>query len=86
MITVFKYLVTPETFVIRMPANSIILSAVNQNEQIVIYAQVDTEAPIADHKITCLMTGEQMHSAMMTFVGTVLLKHIVVHVFDRGEK
>lgn len=88
MITVHKYAVKTAQNTVKMPRGAIILSAKNQNEELVLYAQVDTDAQMVDRRICCLATGEPMHSSLMTFIDTVLLENdqFVCHVFDRGEK
>ena len=69
---------------VRMPKGAKILSAESQNDEIVIYALIDTNAEIIDRHIRVIPTGVTTNGLYdMYFIGTVKLYEgaLMFHVF-----
>lgn len=98
MHTIHKYVVTPPRFgftTITMPRHAEPLSVGIQGDHIVLWANVDTEEPMVEHRICVFATGERLAlehlRAPERFLGTVQFPGpLVFHVFcaargGRGE-
>lgn len=85
-IRIYKYIVTPR-HPTTMPAGAIILSVGEQNDEIVCWAIVDTEATNAERYISAFPTGDLAPtSGHRSFIGTVQRRDgLVFHFFDFGE-
>lgn len=75
-----------------MPRNATILDIQNQRrdltpDRIVLWALVDPNEVKVNHKFKLVMTGEQVTSDVIDYLGTVQLhdNELVVHIFDMGE-
>ena len=77
MKTVYKYGLKTGKNKVVMPNNSVVLSAENVCDEIVIYARVDTNAELETRKFEVYNTGQEVNEYDLTFIGTVL--------FDAGE-
>jgi hypothetical protein len=85
MKTIFKYPieVTDEQKV-KLPSDSLIISAINQNGQLVIYALVDTEEKDTEEKtIRIFGTGHpcDVEEFDYNFLGSVVTGDFVWHIF-----
>ena len=85
MRSIFKYAlrVTDEQ-TLTLPANAEILSVANQNENIVLYALVDTSVKgLQNHTIYIHGTGHVVYGDSLAFIGTVVLHggRLMFHVF-----
>jgi hypothetical protein len=86
---VYKYTLQPEEEqVVEFPKNTIILSAINQFDKMVVYAMVDTEEQITEKcSLRVYGTGHNMfeYIGLYTFLNTVSLMNgsLVFHVFYR---
>ena len=61
-----------------------ILSAVNQRDEIVVYAEIDTDAPAASYKFEAIGTGNELQpDDSLAFLNTVVLYggSIVMHIY-----
>ena len=85
MKAVFKYeLIATDEQKLTLPANAEILSVVNQNEDIVLYALVDTTVRgLQSHTIYIHGTGHVVSGEDIAFIGTVALHggRLMFHVF-----
>lgn len=82
---IYKYdLALVERQDLTLPAGARILSVQNQNEMLVLWALVDTEALPRQHKILTFLTGWTFrYPETLTYLGTAQFKNgsLVVHVF-----
>ena len=85
MKAVFKYaLKVADEQKLTLPANAEILSVANQNENIVLYALVDTTVrELRNHTIYIYGTGHVVCGEDIAFIGTVVLHsgRLMFHVF-----
>lgn len=86
---IFKYeLEMRDTQTVALPRNGVVLSVVNQNERMMMYALVDDlELATEDVKFIIHGTGHEANDIINArFVSTVLLRGatIVFHVFTNG--
>ena len=85
MKAVFKYaLKVADEQKLTLPANAEILSVANQNENIVLYALVDTSVRgLQNHTIYIHGTGHVVSGGNIAFIGTVVLHggRLMFHVF-----
>lgn len=69
-----------------------VLSAGEQDNQLVVWMAVDTARPVAYRKIQAVNTGVWFDAEDAVFVGTVVVdgwapgERIVWHIFDYGEE
>ncbi len=94
---IYKYHLIGSTDRIMMPKNAIPLSVAWQDEQITIWALVETEKHTISHKVIILGTGHPIPSELDSkiflgtlidskiFLGTVHNPPFVWHVFYLGE-
>ena len=73
---------------IQMPYGSTILSTQNQNDEIVVWAEVDTEARMENIEFISVFTGTNISSIerirenyVRSYIGTVQIKSLVWHIF-----
>lgn len=86
---IYKYpLITTDAQLIELPVGSSVLSVIDQNDCIMLYALVDDEVVEKQpYKISIHGTGHNAYEATPgEFVGTVVLydNALVFHVFARG--
>ena len=85
MNTIFKYALNPNDLNLKMPVGAKILSAHNQNNQICIWAEVDTSAELELVGFEILGTGHEIviNENNREFIGTVLIHdgELVFHVY-----
>lgn len=90
MKTIHKYVLDKSIMFnhIAMPIGSIILSIQNQNNEITIWAEVDTEAEMEVVEFISVYTGTNISSIerirenyIRSYIGTVQIKSLVWHVF-----
>lgn len=62
--------------------DAIILHLDNQNENLCLWAMVDTTTPKVPRKIRVLGTGHTVPDKPLKFLGTVLIHPYVWHVFE----
>ena len=91
MKTIYKYpLIAMHTQTLELPKGSSILSVMNQFDEIVIYALVDTEEKQTEkYTITTHGTGHKADDVCnFKFLGTVKLEdgRLMFHVFYRKDK
>ena len=72
---------------VSMPKDAEILSVGVQQDDIMIWARVNPDAPMVDRKIIILGTGHEISekNASLPFIGTVFMGSLVFHVFDGGQ-
>jgi hypothetical protein len=89
---IWKYDIRADaTVVVQMPKGAQVLSVVNQNDGIVVYALVDTlEKKTEGYTFVTIGTGYEVdiNTSVYRFVGTVVTNQgkRVWHVFMRGEE
>jgi hypothetical protein len=73
---------------LRLPGGARVLSVVDQNETLTLYAWVDSEAPLRPRKIYVYGTGHFCPPTGAAFLGTVLLRggSLAWHVFVGPEE
>lgn len=91
-VTVHKYVIDPmrgaDNFVsIMMPLGARPLSACQRPEGICTWFMVNTDQPLIERRIAVVGTGFDMDhiGEYMSFIGTVFLGELVIHVYDLGE-
>jgi hypothetical protein len=88
MRTIWKFMLHP-TQPVMMPKTAGVLSAGAQGEEIVVWANVDSSAPLVPHRFEVVGTGHDASRVVppgLPFVGTVQMANgLVFHVFDGGE-
>lgn len=93
MITIWKYLVEPDFInqIIKMPAGAVILSfGLDAEDQLCLWAKVDSNAPLEDHTIACVGTGWELEHVFeapnryAAFIGSVTHGQYVWHLIDLG--
>lgn len=85
MKTVHKFIIAEKVVSIPMPKGARIISACNQMEKCMIYAEVDTSMPDEERTFHAINTGSSILEAFdYTFIGTVLLKGgtSVAHIYE----
>lgn len=85
MPTIWKFPI-PDTGWVEIPEGARVLSAgVQREQQIVIWAMVDPEAPKVRRLFTVYGTGREIpaYGRNASFVGTVFIGPFVFHVFDQ---
>ncbi len=86
---IFKYHlpIAGPTVIVAMPNNPKILSAGNQNEQVMVWADVEEDNQLEDHLFFIRGTGHPMHSQESTFIDTVIVAggSLVWHIFHGGR-
>lgn len=84
MKTVHKYIINGPT-VLSLPLGAKVVSCGNQLENIAIWVEVDTDAPVTSRTFAMFGTGKPIPTnCQCIFVGTVLLKGgtSAVHVYE----
>ena len=82
---IWKYdLEITESQFIHMPEDAKILSVENQYGDLCLWALVDPEKRHTIRDIHIIGTGNPIHGTpKLTFIGTVIIKPLVWHVFER---
>lgn len=85
MNTIWKYTLSPQNTQVEMPRGSRVLTVAGQNDEICLWAQVDTEAPKHVRKYVIVGTGHSIPEGDMRYVGTAHLYtgQLVLHIFER---
>lgn len=83
MKTVWKYTLTPEA-TLEMPVGAKILSVQAQQDEVVMWALVDTEAKLEKRGFLVYGTGNQIPYHNVQYLGTAQLSEgsLVFHVFE----
>ena len=91
MTTIYKYELelTPNTEqVLRLPRNAPVLSVGKQNDELYVWAKVNTEEVNIPRKFIVAWTGKELpesiaakHSSAV-FYGTVQIDYLVYHIFE----
>lgn len=83
-IRIWKYELVGRGFV-SMPKGAVIMDVQAQKENVVVWAAVDTTAPLASRRLWMAETGDSFPENMV-YVGTVQLSSgAVQHLFDGGD-
>ena len=85
MLTVWKYALKDSSVVLDMPSGAKILLVCLQNRMVTIWAQVDTEAPLAKREFGIYGTGHEIQKPVCNHVGTIFDGPYVWHIYDHGE-
>lgn len=89
MKNIYKYALEPGSNVLYLPVGSEILSAINQREEVVLYALVPRayDGTLLRWRVRVAPTGDMGHYSVDTFVGTVALAggDLIYHVFAEVE-
>jgi len=84
---VYKYILDlTDRQVVSMPQGAVLLSVQNQHEDIVLWANVDPQAPMGGLEIVMCGTGHEAPN--MPHVGTVQLQggDLVLHIFQGAQR
>lgn len=85
MKTIFKYPIeVTDKQTVKLPVDSLVISVLNQNGQLVIYALVDTEEKEVEEKtIRIFGTGHpvDVEEFDYNFLGSVMMDEFVWHIF-----
>jgi len=83
MTTIWKYKITPDVLFYSMPEGAKILCAKEQNEDVYVWAEVDTDRPVEMRKIMVYVTGHSIPPEPQEYVGTAYLDDgaLVLHVY-----
>lgn len=89
MKTIWKFPVevAGDFFCVPMPAEASVLSVQLQNDKPVMWALVDTEAPVVTRTFAVYGTGHPVHPGFKRFIGTyqALGGRLVFHLFETDE-
>lgn len=80
---IFKYEVNPRWPSVAMPKGARLLTADVQGGGIMLWAEVDVQAPPVDRRIVVAVTGGEVPDG--TWLATVQIGAFVFHVYDGGE-
>jgi hypothetical protein len=69
--------------VVTFPKDARLLSAILQNNEIVIYAAVESDNESVEYPVLVVGTGKPLPADAMTFLGSVAQGPFVWHVFTR---
>lgn len=86
MITIFKYDLLVEDYQeIQMPSKAKILSVGVQNNEIKLWALVETNTKVEPRRIRIAGTGHDITEDIVAFLGTVQLHsgRLVFHIFEK---
>ncbi len=91
MNTIYKYKISPENFSniskVEMPHDAKILSVGSQNNEVFVWAEVDTESSVFIKMFEVFGTGHEVKYDMGTereFLGTAFLDNgLVFHIYER---
>ena len=83
MRTIYKYILEErDTNVIQMPELATILKVERQQDQICMWAEVDTTRPLTPYIFRIFGTGNSRpEDEMMTYLNTVIMDYFVWHVY-----
>jgi len=83
MRTIYKYILEEhDTNVIQMPELATILKVERQQDQICMWAEVDTTRPLTPYTFRIFGTGNSHpEDEMMTYLNTVIMGYFVWHVY-----
>lgn len=81
MKTIHKYVLEPGTQTVPAPEGAQWLHADAQGHQMVIWAQVDTDQPEAEHQLHVVATGGPVPDEVDSYLGTIQVARSVFHVF-----
>ncbi len=83
MRTIYKYTLNPKDLNVRMPIGARLLSVAEQNNQICVWAEVDSEADTELVGFEVFGTGHELTDNNHEFVGTALMDDgdFVFHVY-----
>lgn len=79
---ILKYPLEEPDTIIDMPQTAAVLSVGEQDGGIVIWCNVDPASKTVSRRFRCYNTGKDVDGG--AYVGTVVVKSIVWHVFDLG--
>jgi len=65
-----------------MPRKAEILAVQKQGDDIVLWAQVDTQAKLEVRRFMCCVTGGNAPAGKHEYIGTVQLGDFVAHVYE----
>lgn len=91
MKTIWKFeLPLASTPVVEMPSGAVVLSTAILNDGLVVWALVDSDAPVVNHLFAIQGTGFDVQPAVEqgSFIGTVqthALYPLVWHIFSLGD-
>lgn len=81
--TVWKFPLTASRAAPRMPAGARIIAAAIQNDQAVVWAIVNPDAPQRPRPITAINTGDPLPEPCGPYIATITTRSGVVwHLFD----
>lgn len=83
MKSIWKFPITLDTRQIKIPKGSQVIHAGLQNDEVTLWAIVETEAPLETLAVLVTGTGHSMPNGMWRHVGTILTLDytLVLHVF-----
>jgi hypothetical protein len=85
---IFKYTLWPtEEQIIAMPGGAYLLHAAFQDDDLMLWAKVNPDAPIVGHTVYIYGTGHEIDTSKgQRYVATAFQDYFVWHVFDGGEE
>ena len=84
MKTVWKFPLTGVESIITMPAKAKIVSAAIKDKTMVLWAEVDTEAPLDDRTFVVKGTGHRLND-LEFYVATIQDPPFVWHIYEVGH-
>lgn len=79
---VWKFEIYTDENPVQMPEGAEILSVSFQEQNLMMWALVDTEAKLVDRHIIARGTGHNIRADNISFIGTAFLDDMVFHVFE----
>jgi hypothetical protein len=86
MLTIYKYNVEPDTFIVELPGDAKVLSVRIQNQKPKMWVLLDDEAPKIPRSFVAYGTGHLMVDERIKFIGTFQLDWMVFHLFEILER
>ena len=81
MITIYKYKITATICSIKVPADSTILHVNNQNDEIYVWIDVDTDEKKMETLIFKIYGTGHPREDPEEYIGTVFIKDMVWHIY-----
>lgn len=85
MITVYKYIIDPNSPSIMINDKAEILSITFQGNELCLWAKVDTNNKLVSRNFNIYGTGHEIRNESLAFIGTAFLgsMSLVFHVFEK---